>query len=433
MRKVAFVPLAVALATACSDAPTSSLRAVAARPQMETQSAANYFAYVANTGSDNVSVIRVSDNVVVATIPVGDKPNGVAVTPNGLFAYVTNFASNDVSVIRTTDNTVVATVPVGAFASGVAVTPNGAYVYVTTYASKVAVIRTSDNTVVTYVDVGANPSAVAITPNGAYAYVTNGITSTVSVIRTSDNTVVSTINGTIWPFGIAITPNGQYAYVTTIAHTDDEDDKDPVSVIRLSDNTIVGAVLVPSSSIGVAISPNGANAYIVHDYNALAVVRTSDNAVVTDLRLGDFDHTTEQVAVSPDGAFAYVTSHTPFIEAPDHIFVVRTSDNTLVQTVPVGNAPSGVAFADVPTPARQVAQVSDVLAGLQLADGTATSLSKKLDRASALLSAGDTSGACTALQDFLNEVRAQSGKKIATPDADQLISLVNAIRARVGC
>jgi YVTN family beta-propeller protein len=47
---------------------------------------------------------------VVAAVPVGDEPNGVAVTPDGKHAYVANFESLDVSVIDTATNTVVATV-----------------------------------------------------------------------------------------------------------------------------------------------------------------------------------------------------------------------------------------------------------------------------------------------------------------------------------
>jgi YVTN family beta-propeller protein len=391
---------------------------------------------VANNGSDNVSVIRASDNTVVATVPVGQAPIGVAATPDGGFVYVTNFGSSNVSVIRTVDNTVVATVAVAANASGIAITPNGAYVYVTTYASKVSVIRTSDNTVVANVTVGANPSAVAITPNGAYAYVTNGISSSVSVIRTSDNTVVTTISGTTWPFGIAITPNGQYAYVTTIFHDGSNAGHDPVSVLRLSDNTIVGTVLLDGTSDGAAVSPSGATAYVVHGYNRLAVVRTSDNTLVTDVTLGDFNHTTNQIALTADGAYAYVTSidaSVGYPGAPGGVFVMRTSDNSLVKTVTVGNVPHGVAIADVPTPAEQVGQLSDVIAGLQLASGTATSLQKKLDRAAALLAAGDTAGACAALLDFLNEVSAQAGKKITTADADRIISTVSGIRAQIGC
>src|SRR5437016_3367201 len=48
---------------------------------------------------------------VVATIPVGTSPAGVAVNPATNRAYVTNYISNNVSVIDTTTNTVVATIP----------------------------------------------------------------------------------------------------------------------------------------------------------------------------------------------------------------------------------------------------------------------------------------------------------------------------------
>jgi YVTN family beta-propeller protein len=81
------------------------------------------FAYVTNFDSDNVSVIRSSDNTVVASVAVGNGPTGVAVTPDGTVAYVANNSSNNVSVIRTSDNTVVATVAVGRGPFGVAVTP----------------------------------------------------------------------------------------------------------------------------------------------------------------------------------------------------------------------------------------------------------------------------------------------------------------------
>ncbi|WP_256332130.1 MULTISPECIES: YncE family protein [unclassified Streptomyces] len=47
------------------------------------------------------------------SIPVGDTPQGIALTPSGARAYVANRGSNTVSVIDTATNTVTATVPVG--------------------------------------------------------------------------------------------------------------------------------------------------------------------------------------------------------------------------------------------------------------------------------------------------------------------------------
>jgi len=67
------------------------------------------FAYIANSGTNNVSVIDTSTNTVATTVNVGVEPISAAVTPDGKFAYVTNFSSDNVSVIDTSTNTVVTT------------------------------------------------------------------------------------------------------------------------------------------------------------------------------------------------------------------------------------------------------------------------------------------------------------------------------------
>jgi YVTN family beta-propeller protein len=84
---------------------------------------AGTFVYVTNAGSfapyvkgkanGSVSVINTATNTVVATVPVGNAPHGVAVRPAGTFLYVANFGSNSVSVIDTTTNMVTATIKVG--------------------------------------------------------------------------------------------------------------------------------------------------------------------------------------------------------------------------------------------------------------------------------------------------------------------------------
>ena len=81
---------------------------------------------------------------VTATVTVesasGSNPWDVAVSPNGEYAYVANYGSDSVSVISTASNTLTATITVGSGPSGVAVTPDGAYVYVTNADGSVSVI-----------------------------------------------------------------------------------------------------------------------------------------------------------------------------------------------------------------------------------------------------------------------------------------------------
>src|SRR5204863_192108 len=116
-----------------------------------------------NVGDGNVSVIDTSSNTVVATVPVGSAPYGVAVNREGTRVYVTNEFSETVSVIDTSTNTVVAIVVVGQqYPEGVAVTPDGPLAYVAHSAffnRPVSVIDTSSNTVVATVPVGTTPEA----------------------------------------------------------------------------------------------------------------------------------------------------------------------------------------------------------------------------------------------------------------------------------
>jgi YVTN family beta-propeller protein len=82
---------------------------------------------VYTTWSDGtVSVTDVERNTVIASVPVGDFPEGIAVSPDGKQVYVTNSGNSDVpgntiSVIDTTTNKVTATVKVGSDPSGVAI------------------------------------------------------------------------------------------------------------------------------------------------------------------------------------------------------------------------------------------------------------------------------------------------------------------------
>jgi YVTN family beta-propeller protein len=106
----------------------------------------------------------------MATVKVGIRPIGIAVTPDGAYVYVAASRDNKVSVIRTSDNTVVAAIKVGEWPWGIAMTPNGEYVYVSSIADDtVSVLRTVDNSVTATIAVGADPYSlgnfIASTPD----------------------------------------------------------------------------------------------------------------------------------------------------------------------------------------------------------------------------------------------------------------------------
>jgi hypothetical protein len=71
--------------------------------------------------------------------------------------------------------------------------------------------------------------------------------------------------------------------------------------------------------------------------------------------------------------------------------------------------------------------------GFNLPKGMENSLVTKLEHAQAALAAGDTATACSLLGAFINETRAQSGKKLTAEQAAEMISRADQIRAVLGC
>lgn len=72
----------------------------------------NVTGYVANTGSNTVSIIENINYTINGSITVGNAPVGLALTNDGSILYVSNSADNTISVVNTTTHVVLATIPV---------------------------------------------------------------------------------------------------------------------------------------------------------------------------------------------------------------------------------------------------------------------------------------------------------------------------------
>jgi hypothetical protein len=80
-----------------------------------------------------------------------------------------------------------------------------------------------------------------------------------------------------------------------------------------------------------------------------------------------------------------------------------------------------------------IADLISIVNEFNLHPGIETSLTAKLREALAAVNGGDTATACTKLEDFINEVQAQSGKKITVNQGNQLIAVANLIKTSLGC
>ena len=116
--------------------------------------------------SATVSVIDTTSKQVIATIPVGLFPFGVAVSSDGRKAYIGNQQSNTVSVIDTRTQEVIKTLVTGDGSFFSAINPAGTKFYVSnSNDTTVSVVDIASLTVLDVIpDVGSYPFDMAFGP-----------------------------------------------------------------------------------------------------------------------------------------------------------------------------------------------------------------------------------------------------------------------------
>jgi len=118
-----------------------------ANEQMDTVSADRI--YVANSSSNNVSVIERKTNALITSVTVGTRPKAVGVNPVTNRIYVTNQGSNNVSVIDGLTHVVLATILVGVSPEELNIDSKTNRIYVTNHGSNnVSVISGRTHTVI---------------------------------------------------------------------------------------------------------------------------------------------------------------------------------------------------------------------------------------------------------------------------------------------
>jgi YVTN family beta-propeller protein len=301
------------------------------------------FAYIPNSGDNNVSIIKVRGNSDQGTVNVGAGPYGVALGNEYLF--LSNSSDNTVSVISMSDNSLIGTLDAGDAPRGLAVASDDSYVYVANHsANTLSIIEASDSNR-TALDVGAGPIGVAVSPDEDCIYVTNNSDDSLSVISTHPHELFVTLS------------NHQYIYY----YNDPDED------------------VAFDKPYGVTVSPDGYYIFVVNNGNntlsilsAYEVYSQGDNFDWADYDPDDDDEgpyglfqpvalgdDPRCVAVTPDQAYAYVTNY-----ADDTVSVIALANYEVIETIDVGNGPCGISvtgFGDFVYVVNQLAGTVSVI------------------------------------------------------------------------
>lgn len=283
------------------DVPTPS--AIAVSPN-------GLFAYVANSQTNKVTAFRVGTNGSLLfgdsstsnsnPVSVGTTPRALAISGDSQFLYVANSGSDDVTVFKIGAAGVLTLVsqaegrskPVGAGVSSpiaLSITPNGRFLYVaTSTSSMVTAFQVDTSGVLTLVPPagpGTNPissggtglTALALSPNGQFLYVSNGASNNVTMFRVETSGLLTLIppagsnpisTGGTTPNGLAVAADGAHLYIANGGGS--------VSAFSIGSSgllTLVPAAgaspnpaptLTGSTPVALAVSPDGLFLYVAN-------------------------------------------------------------------------------------------------------------------------------------------------------------------------
>jgi YVTN family beta-propeller protein len=267
--------------------------------------------------------------------------------------YVTNENSGDLSVIDTATRTVIATIPLGKRPRGIKVSPDGATLYVALSGSPMAPPGTDESKLpppdrkadgIGVVDVkqgkllrviqgGSDPEQTAISQDGRWLFVANEDAGQTSVIEISNGRVVATVPVGGEPEGVDLRPDGKVVYVTS-----EEDNQ--VAVIDAATAQLVTTFKAGPRPRATGFLPDSSRAYVTAETGAaVVVVDAQAHKPLETIKLEGGDLVRPMGVVSSgDGKHVFVTTG-----RGKNVVIIDTATNTVTGTVEVGERPWGIA------------------------------------------------------------------------------------------
>jgi 6-phosphogluconolactonase (cycloisomerase 2 family) len=321
-------------------------------PSAIAVSSDGFFAFAANSQSNNVTAFRVGMDGGLLPVsptpstpnpaPVGTAPRAIAISKDAQFVYVANSRSDSVTVLS-----------VGA-AGALTRTPE------------------ADGTPNPVGAGGSSPAAIAISPSGRFLYVANSTSNTVAAFQIDANGLLKLIpptgpatnpipvSGTA-PTALAMTFTGQFLYATNSA-------SNTVSVFQVESSGLLtlvppagtGTNPVPiggTSPNGIAVARNGRFLYTANGGGNVSTFSIGGNGLLTLLPSSGSSPNPipagtnpSAITISQDGQFLYVTNRGGGVSA----YTVVSETGSLIPLTPLlGNPfPTGTAPSGIATPSR---------------------------------------------------------------------------------
>ena len=305
---------------------------------------------VANKREATATIVDAAAGRTLATLPTGEGPHEVAVSPDGRWALVTDYGAQtpgrSLTLIDLDALTVARTIDLGEYRRphGVAFLPGGRTAVVTSEANQaLLVVDVAGGRVERAIPTGQGGShMVAVTADGRFAYTANIGGGSITEFDLRQGTRTRTLPVAGRTEGIAVTPDGREVWVGS-------NDDNTVTVIDTRRWTAVDTIATPGLPYRVNMSPDGRT----------AVVSNPEAELV---RLVDVRSRLERAAartggggpvggiVARDGRHVYVA-----LQNSGEVAMVELATGRELRRFPVGQGPDGIAVATRRAPAARPA------------------------------------------------------------------------------
>lgn len=208
--------------------------------------------YAGSEDAGAVIILDPQEPNAVSAIPVGDEPEGVALSPDERFLYVAIEGENKVAVIDVAGRRVITRAPVGQRPRSIAFSPDGSRAYVTDELQG-AVTEMDGRThevlrTFTVPGQGAKPMGVAVSPDGSKVYVTTGRGGTLVAIDVASGAVSPPLAVGQRPWGVAISADGRRVFTANGPSND-------MTIVDAATMQVVGKVRLGQRPWGVLAAP----------------------------------------------------------------------------------------------------------------------------------------------------------------------------------
>jgi YVTN family beta-propeller protein len=323
-----------------------------------------YEVFVSNERSGDVSVVDGNDFKVVATIPVGKRPRGIHVSPDGKTVYVAlsgtpiegpppldaagnpilkkntepdddsakaDKSADGIGVVSVTERKLTGKLRAGSDPEEFALSKDGSHIYISNEDIKAStVLNIATGKVEHIIPVAGEPEGVGVTPDGRQFYVTCETSGDVFVIDTGSYKVTGHFTVPVRPRSVDFLPNGSVGFIPS-------ESKGLLNVIGTSTPEVLKAVDLPAGTrpMKVKVSLDGKRVYVSGGRaGTVSVVDSQSYDLLGTIKVGARPW---GLALSPDGKYLF-SANGP----SNDISVVDLTTDKEIKRIPVGQGPWGL-------------------------------------------------------------------------------------------